>query len=73
MEAGCAALVGPRREAIVREASRLLSDPAAAQAMRKAANPFGDGQASRRIARAVMDRLVPATSETHEEETALAA
>jgi UDP-N-acetylglucosamine 2-epimerase (non-hydrolysing) len=58
VEAGCARLVGPKREAIVREAGRLLSDSAAADAMRKVANPFGDGQASRRIAQAVMTRLV---------------
>lgn len=71
VEAGCARLVGPSREAIVREATRLLSDPAAHEAMRKVANPFGDGQASRRIARAVMDRLFPATAV--DEEAALAA
>jgi UDP-N-acetylglucosamine 2-epimerase (non-hydrolysing) len=58
VEAGCARLVGPRREAIVRAAERVLTDPAAAEAMRKVANPFGDGQASRRIAQAVMARLV---------------
>jgi UDP-N-acetylglucosamine 2-epimerase (non-hydrolysing) len=58
VEAGCARLVGPRREAIVRAAERVLTDPAAADAMRKVANPFGDGQASRRIAEAVMARLV---------------
>ena len=58
VEAGCARLVGPKREAIVREAERLLTNPAAAEAMRKVANPFGDGQASRRIAEAVMARLV---------------
>ncbi|MDB5956557.1 UDP-N-acetylglucosamine 2-epimerase (non-hydrolyzing) [Ramlibacter sp.] len=58
VEAGCARLVGPKREAIVREAERLLTDPVAAAAMRKVANPFGDGQASRRIAQAVMARLV---------------
>jgi UDP-N-acetylglucosamine 2-epimerase (non-hydrolysing) len=58
VEAGCARLVGPRREAIVRAAERVLTDPAAADAMRKVANPFGDGQASRRIAQAVMARLV---------------
>ncbi len=58
VEAGCAKLVGPSRAAIVREASRLLDDPAAADAMRKVANPFGDGQASRRIAQAVLARLV---------------
>ena len=68
VEAGCARLVGPKREAIVREAMRLLDDAAAADAMRKVANPFGDGQASRRIAEAVLARLVPAS-----EEAALAA
>lgn len=68
VEAGCARIVGPRREAIVREAERLLTDPAAADAMRRVANPFGDGQASRRIAEAVLARLVPET-----EDAALAA
>ena len=63
IEAGCARLVGPTREAIVREAERLLTDEIAAQAMRKVANPFGDGQASRRIAQAVLARLVPPTEE----------
>ncbi len=61
VEAGCARLVGPRREAIVREATRLLQDAGAADAMRKVANPFGDGQAARRIAQAVMTRLVVPT------------
>ncbi len=63
IEAGCARLVGPTREAIVREAERLLTDEIAAQAMRKVANPFGDGQASRRITQAVLARLVPPTQE----------
>jgi UDP-N-acetylglucosamine 2-epimerase (non-hydrolysing) len=58
VEAGCARLVGPNRDAIVREASRLLDDPLAAELMRKVVNPFGDGQAARRIAQAVMARLV---------------
>ncbi|MEJ8839657.1 non-hydrolyzing UDP-N-acetylglucosamine 2-epimerase [Ramlibacter sp. AN1133] len=57
VEAGCARLVGPNRDAIVREASRLLDDPLAAELMRKVVNPFGDGQAARRIAQAVMARL----------------
>ena len=61
VEAGCARLVGPKRDAIVRAAAELLSDSAAADAMRKVANPFGDGQASRRIARDVMARLVVPT------------
>ena len=57
VEAGCAKLVGPKREAIVREATRLLTDADAANAMRKVANPFGDGTAARRIAEAVAARL----------------
>jgi UDP-N-acetylglucosamine 2-epimerase (non-hydrolysing) len=60
VEAGCARLVGPKREAIFAAASEVLAGGAAADAMRKVANPFGDGQASRRIAQAVMARLVVA-------------
>lgn len=56
-EAGCALVIGPSREAIVREVTRLLTDRAAADAMRKVANPFGDGQSARRIAQAVFARL----------------
>ncbi|RYF18966.1 MAG: UDP-N-acetylglucosamine 2-epimerase (non-hydrolyzing) [Comamonadaceae bacterium] len=64
VEAGCARLVGPRRDTIVREAGRLLADDQAAEAMRKVANPFGDGQASARIAAAVLARLaLPAAAE----------
>jgi UDP-N-acetylglucosamine 2-epimerase (non-hydrolysing) len=61
VEAGCARLVGPKREAIVREAGALLADRMAADAMRKVANPFGDGQAARRVAQAVLARLVVPT------------
>jgi UDP-N-acetylglucosamine 2-epimerase (non-hydrolysing) len=61
VEAGCARLVGPKRAAIVEAAAELLANGAAAEAMRKVANPFGDGQASRRIAQAVMARLVVPT------------
>jgi UDP-N-acetylglucosamine 2-epimerase len=50
IEAGTAALVGTRREAIVAAATRLLGDPAAHAAMRTARNPFGDGAAAPRIA-----------------------
>jgi UDP-N-acetylglucosamine 2-epimerase (non-hydrolysing) len=69
VEAGCARLVGPKREAIVREVERLLADPVAADAMRRVANPFGDGQASRRITQAVLARLRVPT----EQEAAVAA
>ncbi|MEB3270441.1 MAG: UDP-N-acetylglucosamine 2-epimerase, partial [Synechococcus sp.] len=49
VEAGTARLIGTDREAIVREASLLLDDPLAYQAMARAHNPFGDGHASERI------------------------
>lgn len=51
VEAGLARLVGTSREAILAEASRLLSDPAAHAEMSRAANPYGDGRASERIVR----------------------
>ncbi len=41
--------MGTDSQAIVREASRLLDDPAAYRAVQDLANPFGDGQAARRI------------------------
>lgn len=47
--AGLAKLVGTSREAIVTEASRLLTNPVAYRAMAKGINPFGDGRAAQRI------------------------
>lgn len=47
--AGTARLVGVETAAILREAGRLLADPAAHAAMARALNPFGDGRASERI------------------------
>ncbi|HEX8832818.1 MAG TPA: UDP-N-acetylglucosamine 2-epimerase (non-hydrolyzing) [Abditibacteriaceae bacterium] len=52
--AGTAKLVGTDREEIVREASILLSDQSAYDAMSHAANPYGDGAASERIAAALL-------------------
>jgi len=49
VRAGVALLVGTDRERIVANASRLLSDAAAARAMVGAADLYGDGQAARRI------------------------
>lgn len=49
IEAGCARIVGSDREAIVGTATELLTDPIAYERMARVANPFGDGQASRRI------------------------
>ena len=51
--AGTAKLVGTDREMIVREATRLLDDRDAYEAMARAHNPYGDGKASQRIAQAV--------------------
>jgi UDP-N-acetylglucosamine 2-epimerase (non-hydrolysing) len=53
IEAGVLRLVGTDRTRIVEEASRLLTDPAAYQAMATARNPFGDGRASHRIVEAL--------------------
>jgi len=50
IEAGTVRLVGSNRDLIVREATRLLDDEAEYQRMAHVNNPYGDGQASRRIA-----------------------
>jgi UDP-N-acetylglucosamine 2-epimerase (non-hydrolysing) len=49
VEAGTARLVGARREGIVREAQKLLDDPAEYGRMANRQNPYGDGRASQRI------------------------
>ncbi len=60
IEYGTARLVGTDPERIVAEANRLLDDPAAYEAMARAGNPFGDGQAAVRIVAALRgDRGVP--------------
>ena len=53
LEAGTVRLVGTNAALIVREANQLLDDPAAYAAMSRALNPYGDGQAARRIAAAI--------------------
>ena len=53
VEAGTVKLVGADEAAILREATRLLDDPAERQRMTKVHNPYGDGQASPRIADAL--------------------
>lgn len=47
---GTALLVGADAGGIVEQATRLLDDPKAYQAMARAHNPYGDGTASKRIA-----------------------
>jgi UDP-N-acetylglucosamine 2-epimerase (non-hydrolysing) len=54
--AGTAKLVGADAAMIVGEASRLLDDPEAYRRMATAHNPYGDGTASRQIARIVAAR-----------------
>ncbi len=51
--AGTLKLVGTEAGNIVREAKRLLDDPSAHAEMAKAANPFGDGHAAKRIVEAI--------------------
>jgi len=53
VEAGTIRLAGTTEEGVYREGSRLLDDPAAYDAMHRAANPYGDGYASRYIADAL--------------------
>jgi UDP-N-acetylglucosamine 2-epimerase (non-hydrolysing) len=49
VQAGTVKLVGPHRERIVEEATRLLDNPELCHAMSRVHNPYGDGQASPRI------------------------
>jgi UDP-N-acetylglucosamine 2-epimerase (non-hydrolysing) len=49
VEAGTVKLVGTDTKTIVREANHLLNEPVAYEAMARAHNPYGDGQAALRI------------------------
>jgi UDP-N-acetylglucosamine 2-epimerase (non-hydrolysing) len=51
--AGTLKLVGTQERDVARELDGLLDDEAAYQRMARAANPYGDGQAARRIAEAL--------------------
>jgi UDP-N-acetylglucosamine 2-epimerase (non-hydrolysing) len=55
--AGCARLVGPNCKEIVRAVDDLIDHPEEYARSAEAANPFGDGWASERIARVVATRL----------------
>ena len=59
VEAGTVRLVGTDRRRIVEEASILLNDQGAYQAMSRAHNPYGDGKASGRIAAAIGPAITP--------------
>ena len=53
LESGTVHLVGTNHDLIVNEVSTLLDDPVAYERMSKAVNPYGDGQACRRIVEAL--------------------
>lgn len=53
IDAGTLKLAGTDEETIYSLATELLTDAAAYEKMSRAANPYGDGQASRRIAEAI--------------------
>ncbi len=57
--AGTVKLVGPRADRIVKEATELLTDSAAYQAMANVASPYGDGRAAERIVQRVAKYLYP--------------
>lgn len=57
LEAGVGQLVGTDSTAIVEAAQRLLDDPEKYQQMTQVANPFGDGQASQRIVKILIEHF----------------
>jgi UDP-N-acetylglucosamine 2-epimerase (non-hydrolysing) len=61
VRAGTVKLVGTNRDAIIREATRLLDDHAEYERMARLHNPYGDGKASGRIAGRIFSYLHPAS------------
>jgi UDP-N-acetylglucosamine 2-epimerase (non-hydrolysing) len=57
--AGVSMLAGTDRAGIIEGVSRLMTDAGRHQRMRAPANPYGDGRASERIARAIAAHLSP--------------
>jgi UDP-N-acetylglucosamine 2-epimerase (non-hydrolysing) len=57
VEAGTVRLVGTSVDSICNEVERLLDDPTEYEKMARAHNPYGDGQASRRIVNVIEERL----------------
>lgn len=55
VKAGTVKLVGTDEQHIVSETTRLLDDDIAYQAMSLASNPYGDGESSQRILKAVLE------------------
>ena len=59
VEAGTLKLAGTNEDRIFELANELLSDDLAHEKMAKASNPYGDGEASRRIADVIKNELSP--------------
>lgn len=57
VQAGVVCLAGTREDGVLAQCRRLLSDPAAHAAMARAANPYGDGTACRRIADILLNEI----------------
>ena len=57
IDAGTLKLVGTDADTIYEETMRLLTDKAEYERMSKASNPYGDGQASRRIVDAIIEKF----------------
>ncbi|WP_456457118.1 non-hydrolyzing UDP-N-acetylglucosamine 2-epimerase [Nitratifractor sp.] len=57
IEAGGVKLVGTNSERIVQEVQKLLEDPTTLSSMSHAHNPYGNGEASRRIVQFLKDNL----------------
>ena len=57
IEAGAVKLVGTNSERIVQEVQKLLEDPTTLSSMSHAHNPYGNGEASRRIVQFLKDNL----------------
>lgn len=55
VDVGAVKLVGSRREAIVDESKKILSDSNVHHTMTKACNPYGDGNAAARIVNILLD------------------
>lgn len=56
LEAGTVRLVGSGRQDIVDAVRELLTDSALYERMSSAPNPYGDGQAARRICRILQEK-----------------
>ena len=66
VEAGTVRLIGTNRDRVYEETKRLLTDKAAYDAMSNAVNPYGDGQASRRIVQAILYTFGNSTEKPNE-------